>query len=146
MNAYVQCFVMIPFIVVMFQFYSWIVSLEGAEKQKHCNILGITYTTLGTVCFMFRSLSLAIVGLILFMLGLRLIAHGLDRLNKTIFIDQFDEDRRFTRLAATSSLKLTLDNSIPAGVTQVGDVPTITMQLAKGPALTADSFNLSGVN
>ena len=83
---------MIPFVVVSIQFYNWIVSLEGAEKQKHCKALGVTYTTLGTVGFMFRSLPLAIVGLILFMLGLRLIAHGLDRLNKSVFIDQYNQD------------------------------------------------------
>jgi Na+/phosphate symporter len=93
MNIYVEGFVMIPFVVVMFQFYLWIVSLKGVEKQKHCRALGITYTTLGTVCFMFRALPLAVVGLILFMLGMRLLAHSLDRIDKTIFIDRFDEDR-----------------------------------------------------
>jgi hypothetical protein len=93
MNVYVQCFITVPFVVVMIQFYLWIVSLKGAEKQKHCMALGITYTTLATVCFFFRSLPLAIVGLIIFMLGMRLIAHGLDRIDKTIFIDRFDEDR-----------------------------------------------------
>jgi ABC-type amino acid transport system permease subunit len=90
MNVYVECFVMIPFVVVMFQFYHWIVSLKGVERQKHCQALGITYTTLGTVCLMFRSLALGIVGLILFMLGMRLIAYGLDRINKTNFIDRAD--------------------------------------------------------
>lgn len=93
MNIYIGCFIMIPFIVVMVQFYNWIVSLEGAEKQKHCKVLGVIYTTLGTVCFMLRSIPLAIMGMILFMLGLRLIAHGLDRLNKSIFIDRYDADR-----------------------------------------------------
>lgn len=92
MNVYVQGFVLIPFVVLMFQFYLWIISLKGAERQRHCRALGITYTTLGTVCLLFRTLSLAVVGLILFMLGLRLIAHGLDRMNKTIFIDRLDED------------------------------------------------------
>ena len=93
MNIYVQCFVTIPFVVVMVQFYLWIVSLKGLEKQKHCRALGVTYTTLGTVCFFFRTLPLALTGLIVFMLGLRLIAHGLDRIDKTVFIDRFDEDR-----------------------------------------------------
>ena len=93
MNIYVQCFIMIPFMVISFQFYSWIVSLEGEEKQKHCRALGITYTAIGTTLLMFRSLALAIVGLILFMLGMRLIAHGLDRINKTVFIDRYDKDR-----------------------------------------------------
>jgi Na+/phosphate symporter len=84
---------MIPFVVVMVQFYTWIVSLEGEEKQRHCKVLGVTYTTLGTVCFMLRSVPLAIMGMILFMFGLRLIAHGLDRLNKSIFIDRYDGDK-----------------------------------------------------
>ena len=93
MNIYVECFIIIPFIVVSFQFYSWIVGLEGVEKQRHCRALGITYTTLGTVCLMFRSLSLAIIGLIFFMLGMRLIAHALDRINKSVFIDRYDQDK-----------------------------------------------------
>jgi len=92
-NIYIECFVMIPFVVIMFQFYLWIVSLKGVEKQKHCRALGVIYTTLGTVCFMFRSAPLAAVGLILFMLGLRLIAHGLDRIDKNTFIDRFHEDQ-----------------------------------------------------
>jgi len=93
MNIYVQGFITIPFIVVMFQFYLWIVSLKGVEKQRHCRALGITYTTLGTVCLFFRTLPLAVVGLILFMLGMRLIAHGLDRIDKNVFIDRLDDDR-----------------------------------------------------
>lgn len=92
MNVYIEYFVIIPFVVVMFQFYMWIVSLEGIERQNHCKVLGITYTTLGIVCFVFRSLSFAIVGLILIMFGLRLIAYGLDRINKTIFIDHLSND------------------------------------------------------
>ena len=93
MNIYVECFIMIPFIVISIQFYSWIVSLEGEEKQKHCKALGVTYTTLGTVGFLFRSPAFAIIGLIFFMLGLRLISHGLDRINKTVFIDRYEEDK-----------------------------------------------------
>ena len=93
MHIYVESFVMLPFVVVMFQFYSWIVSLKGLDKQKHCRALGITYTTIGTVAFVFRALPFAAVGFILFMLGLRLIVQGLDRTDKTIFIDQLDEDR-----------------------------------------------------
>jgi Na+/phosphate symporter len=93
MNMYLQFFVTIPFIVLMCQFYLWVVSLHGVERQNHCRALGVTYCTAGTVCFLFRSLPLALVGLMLFMLGLRLIAHGLDRIGKSIFIDRFDEDR-----------------------------------------------------
>jgi len=92
-NIYVQCFITIPFIVVSFQFYNWIVSLKGVEKQKHCMALGVVYTTCGTTCFLFRSVPLVFVGLMLFMLGMRLIAHGLDRIDKKRFIDRFDEDQ-----------------------------------------------------
>jgi uncharacterized repeat protein (TIGR02543 family) len=51
--------------------------------------------------------------------------------------------------AATSSagtLNITLANSIQAGVTQVGEVATITLQLANGAAPTAGSFGLSAVS
>lgn len=92
MNVYVQCFLAVPFVTVMFQFYMWIISLKGVERQKHCRALGITYTTLGTVCLFFRTLPMALVGLILFMLGMRLLAYSLDRLDKKIFIDRVDSD------------------------------------------------------
>ena len=132
MNTYIQCFVTIPFIVVMFQFYSWIVSLHGAQKQRHCHVLGVTYTTLGTICFIFRTLPFTVVGLLLFMLGLRLIAHGLDRINKTVFIDRFDEDCRYQRQAETAPLKVTPADSIANGTNQ-GDMATIPMQLDLAP-------------
>lgn len=93
MNMYVQLFILLPFLVVLFQFYLWVLTLTGIQRQRHCRGLGIVYTTVGTVCFLFRSLSLTVLGLVLFMLGLRLIAYGLDRMNKSIFIDRFDEDR-----------------------------------------------------
>jgi hypothetical protein len=93
MNIYLQFFVTIPFLVLACQFYLWVLSLHGVARQKHCQALGVAYCTAGTVSLLFRSLPLALVGLILFMLGMRLIAHGLDRIGKRIFIDRFDEDR-----------------------------------------------------
>lgn len=89
----VQCFVTIPFLVLLYQLYLWAASLTGVEKQKQCRALGIAYTTLGTVSLVFRSLPVVIFGLIVFMLGLRLLARSLDRVNKSIFIDQLDDDR-----------------------------------------------------
>lgn len=93
MNIYLQFFVTIPFIVFVCQLYQWVVSLKGTVRQRHCRGLGITYTSAGTVCFLFRSFPLTLLGLLLLMLGLRLIAHGLDRIDKSIFIDRFDEDQ-----------------------------------------------------
>lgn len=93
MSIYFECFGIVLLAVLLLQFYLWVVSLKGVEKQRHCKGLGIAYCTLGTLSFFFRSLPLGLLGLILFMLGLRLIAHGLDRINKSIFIDRFDGDR-----------------------------------------------------
>ena len=92
MNVYLQCFITVPFVAVSFQFYMWIISLKGVERQKHCRVLGIMYTTAGTLCFFFRTLPMAIPGLILFMLGMRLLAYSLDRIDKKVFIDRLDGD------------------------------------------------------
>ncbi len=93
MDHYVEVFAMLPFVVVMFQFYSWIVSLTGLDRQKHCRALGITYITLGTVAFVFRTSPSAVVGFILVMLGLRLLEQGLVWTRKSFLIDQSYKDR-----------------------------------------------------
>jgi hypothetical protein len=52
-------------------------------------------------------------------------------------------------VATTSTpgtLKVTLINSIPAGVTQVGEVATITLQLSNNVVPTVDRFAISSVN
>lgn len=104
MNIYIECFIMIPFFVVSLQFYSWIVSLEGLEKQRHCRSLGIAYTTAGTLCLILRSLPFAVIGLIFFMLGLRLLAHGLDRINKTRFIDSYQDPDQVNRYRVNKTI------------------------------------------
>jgi hypothetical protein len=48
--------------------------------------------------------------------------------------------------SARGTLKMTLANSVPAGVTQVGEVATITLLLANGATPTAASFSLAPVN
>ena len=48
--------------------------------------------------------------------------------------------------ATSGTLQVTLANSIPAGVTQVGEVATITLQLANGATPTVGSFGVSGVS
>jgi hypothetical protein len=48
--------------------------------------------------------------------------------------------------AASGTLQVTLVNSVPAGVTQVGEVATITLQLANGATPTAASFGVSAVS
>jgi hypothetical protein len=54
----------------------------------------------------------------------------------------------YTVAAASSpgTLKVTLASSVTAGITQTGEVATITLQLVNGAAPTAASFGISGVS
>jgi uncharacterized membrane protein HdeD (DUF308 family) len=72
--------------------YSYSVSRKGAEKQSSCQLLGIVYMTAGIVALAFHSPLMAFTGLILIMFGFRLLAQGLDRIDKKIFIDRYDDD------------------------------------------------------
>jgi predicted tellurium resistance membrane protein TerC len=83
---------MLPVIVICFQFFLYSVSLHGEEKQKKCRTLGIIYMSFGIISLASRSMLFTVTGLVLIMMGLRLIAYGLDRINKKIFIDRYDED------------------------------------------------------
>lgn len=49
-------------------------------------------------------------------------------------------------LSLPGTLKVTLASSLPAGVTQAGEVATIILQLANGAAPTTANFSLSTVN
>lgn len=70
------------FLILCFQGYRYSITLTGKEKQETCQHHGIFFTTLGTGAFIFPSVPLAFAGVILIMLGLRLIEHGLERLEK----------------------------------------------------------------
>lgn len=48
--------------------------------------------------------------------------------------------------SAPGTLKVTLANPIPTGVTQVGEIAKITLQLANGAAPAAASFGVSSVS
>jgi hypothetical protein len=79
-------------LIVFVQMYNFAVRKKGEEKQRACRIFGIICTTAGIACLIYRTVFCTFSGLILIMMGLRLIAHGLDRLNKTVFIDRYEED------------------------------------------------------
>ena len=81
------------FLVFCFQMYQYSVTRLREKKQKACLALGIAFSTLGTVGLVYRNSFVIIIGLVLIMLGLRLIAHGLDRIDKKIFIDKLDDDQ-----------------------------------------------------
>jgi hypothetical protein len=80
-------------LVVCYQLYTFSISKDGLIKQKRCQTLGIVYMTIGIFSLVFRTGPTFIGGLVLIMLGFRLIAKGLDRLDKRTFIDQYDEDK-----------------------------------------------------
>lgn len=90
---YLSLFFFLPLFAFFYQLYKYADSRQGIQKQKACLALGITYFTVGIVILVFRNLFLVIAGFVLMMLGLRLIAKGLDRQNKRIFIDRFEEDQ-----------------------------------------------------
>lgn len=92
MRNIIELFVLVPLFIMFYQFYAYSITSKGEERQKKCQLLGIVYTTLGICSLAFHTPLAVFGGLILIMLGLRLIARGLDRLDKNIFIDRFDDD------------------------------------------------------
>jgi hypothetical protein len=92
MQSYIEALIILPLLVLCYQLYSFSVNSDGRERQGRCQKLGIMFMTLGITALVFKSAPSAFFGLILMMLGFRLLAKGLDRLDKKVFIDQLDED------------------------------------------------------
>lgn len=93
MSSYIEMMIIIPFLLVCYQFYSFSVKSEGVKLQNRSRLLGVVLMTLGVTALAYRSVPFAFFGLILIMFGFRLMAKGLDRLNKKIYIDQCEEDK-----------------------------------------------------
>ncbi|RII28412.1 MAG: hypothetical protein CXR31_00570 [Geobacter sp.] len=93
MAEFLKYLALLMALVVCYQFYAFAVSRIGKEKQEHCQKLGIVFMSIGIVSLIFRTGPAVIGGLVLIMLGFRLIAQGLDRINKKTFIDRYDEDQ-----------------------------------------------------
>lgn len=93
MQEFLKYLALLMALMVCYQLYAFSVSRIGKEKQEQCQSLGIVFMSIGIVSLIFRTIPAFMGGLILIMLGFRLIAQGLDRLNKTTFIDQYEEDQ-----------------------------------------------------
>ena len=93
MRSYIEIMVVLPLLVLCYQFYSFSVNSEGQKRQERSRNLGIVLMTLGITALAYRSVPFTFFGFILIMFGFRLIAKGLDRLDKNIFIDQCEEDK-----------------------------------------------------
>ena len=92
MRVYFEIMIILPLLVMCYQLYCFSVSSEGREKQERCQSLGVAFMTFGIFAMVFKSAPLAFFGLILMMFGFRLLAKGLDRMDKTTFIDQYQDD------------------------------------------------------
>ena len=93
----------LSFLILCYQGYRYAITLTGTEKQDVCQHHGIFFTTLGTGAFLAPSVPIVFAGVVLIMLGLRLIGHSLDRLEKTIYIDHYVEERE--ELASPAATK-----------------------------------------
>lgn len=93
MINFVDIIITLPLLVMSYQFYFFSVASKGVERQERCQKLGIAYMTFGITALVFKTIPFVVFGLILIMLAFRLLAKGLDRLDKKIFIDQHEDDK-----------------------------------------------------
>ena len=88
---YVKFLILLPLFAVILQMYYYALTRQREEKQAVCRGVGIMFLSIGIVSLVFRDPLFVFAGLILMMAGFRLIAHGLDRLDKKIYIDRYNE-------------------------------------------------------
>jgi hypothetical protein len=87
MQQYLVYVLLLPFWVLCVQFSFRAISMKGTEKQNECKVLGIVFTTIGIVSLVSRDVVFVVSGLVLIMIGLRMMAISLDRIDKKTFID-----------------------------------------------------------
>ncbi len=90
MRIYLEFLAMLPVMVICYQLYAFSANSQGAVRQKRCQKLGIAFMTMGIMILITREFALVIFGMMLIMTGFRLMARGLDRLDKSVFIDRYD--------------------------------------------------------
>jgi hypothetical protein len=91
MEKGIEIAIIIPLLVICIQFYFFSTNSTGRERQERCQKLGIGFMTLGVTSLVFRTVPFFMFGLIMMMLGFRLIARGLDRLDKKNYIDRYQD-------------------------------------------------------
>lgn len=93
MLPFFQLLILIPLLVICYQIYAFSSSRKGEDRQNRCQKLGIGYTVIGIVSLIERTPIFAFFGLVMIMFGFRLMAKGLDRMDKKIFIDLYNEEK-----------------------------------------------------
>jgi len=83
---------LLPFWVISVQLCFYALNLKAEQKQQNCQAIGIIFTTLGVVSLVSHDIAFTTSGLVLIMLGLRMMAIGLDRIDKSTFIDRYKND------------------------------------------------------
>ncbi len=92
MHTFVELIIIVILLIFCVQMYFFSVNSKGTQRQDRCLRLGIAYMTIGIVALVFKTASIVSFGLVMMMFGFSLIAKGLDRLNKSIYIDQLEDD------------------------------------------------------
>jgi len=87
----VKLLVLLTILAIIYQIYSYAVTRHREEKQRVCRGLGIALFSIGVVTLVTRDTVMVFTGVFLMMLGFRLLAHSLDRMDKKVFIDRYDE-------------------------------------------------------
>jgi hypothetical protein len=82
---------LLTILAVIYQIYSYAVTRKREEKQRICRGLGIALFSIGAASLITRDTVMVFTGMFLMMLGFRLLAYSLDRIDKKIFIDRYDE-------------------------------------------------------
>ena len=93
MSSYFQLLFLMPLLVICYQIYTFTSSRKGEDRQNRCQKLGIGYMVIGILALTWRAPLFAFFGLILIMFGFRLMAKGLDRIDKNVFIDSYNDKR-----------------------------------------------------
>lgn len=91
MRTYIEILATIPLIIICYQLYSFSARSKGVERQSRSQKLGIAYMTLGITALIAREPAFVFMGLMLIMMAFRLLATGLDRLDKKTYIDRYDD-------------------------------------------------------
>ncbi len=82
------------FVPSFYQYFHYAITRPKEEREPVCYGFGIAYISFGVLSLVSRDAILAFVGLYLIMLGMYMLAKGLERKDRNIFIDRFHEDHK----------------------------------------------------
>ena len=90
MLVYIEILATLPGLLICYQLYAFAANSQGVQRQRRFQKLGIAFMAIGITSLVIREPVFVFMGLMLIMAGFRLMAKGLDRLDKKIFIDRYD--------------------------------------------------------